>query len=339
MPDCSPLDVRRFSTRDVPADERFDAWVASSISCDYVAAYQSDIPFDVRCEHVLIGPLVLASRTWRHPNPSVSYEARRTAARLRADQRDFLSFSLQLDGSVALRSDAFACIKPAGELYVLDFGRAFERVIMPSTEISLSVPRDLLPAGAEPWHGRSLTRGMASLFGHYLSHLYQTLPRLTTRDIPNVTKATMHLLTATLQPGRDAQVAAQVPVQNVLKDRVQRYIDAHLLQPDLTADRICRDVGISRATLYRLFDHTDGIMREIRHRRLYRVHQVLSTPRRPRERIRDVALRHGFTDEKYFIRIFKAQFGYTPRDTFERRQHRDETDDPLSVQNKAREST
>ncbi|SFT71160.1 AraC-like ligand-binding domain-containing protein [Paraburkholderia aspalathi] len=324
MAELSRPDVHRFSTRDAPADERFDAWVASSTFCDFAAVYRSDIPFDAHREHVQIGPFVLARRTWRHPDASVSYDARRTAARIRADQRDVLSFSLQLNGSVALRSDGFASIKPPGELYVLDFGRVFERVITPGSEISLSVPRDLCPADADPWHGRSLTRGMASLFGHYLSHLYHTLPRLTARDLPHVAQATMHLLTATLLPGRDALIAANEPIQNVLMERVQRYIDTHLLRPDLTVDLICRDIGISRATLYRLFDHTGGIMREIRHRRLYRVHQVLSTPGRPWERIRDVALRHGFIDEKYFMRIFKAQFGHTPREAFERRQRLDE---------------
>jgi len=317
----SALDVHRFSTRKAPVDERFDAWVASSTFCDFVTTYPSDIPFDAHREHVQIGPFVLARRTWQHPDASISYDARRTAARIRADQRDVLSFSLQLNGSVALRSDGFASIKPPGELYVLDFGRVFERVITPSSEISLSVPRDLCPADTDPWHGRSLTRGMASLFGHHLSHLHHTLPRLTARDLPHVAQATMHLLTATLLPGHDALIAAEEPIQTLLMERVQRYIDTHLLRPDLSADRICKDVGISRATLYRLFDHTGGIMREIRQRRLYRVHQILATPGRPWERIRDVALRHGFTDEKYFIRIFKAHFGYTPRETLERRQY------------------
>ncbi|MDE1010830.1 MAG: helix-turn-helix domain-containing protein [Paraburkholderia fungorum] len=319
MHELSAPAVHRFSTRNAPVDERFDAWAASSTLCDFVTAYPSDIPFDAHREHVLLGPVVLARRTWQHPDPSVSYDAKRTAARIRADQRDFLSFSLQLNGSVALRSDAIASIKPPGELYVLDFASVFERAITPGSELSLSVPRDLLPADAAPWHGRSLTRGMASLFGHHLSHLYHTLPRLTAYDVPHVVQATLHLLTATLRPGRDALIAAEVPIQNALMDRVQRYIDTHLLRPDLSADRICRDVGISRATLYRLFDHTGGIMREIRQRRLYRVHQILATPGRPWERIRDVALRHGFTDEKYFIRIFKAHFGYTPGETLERR--------------------
>ncbi|MFM0731431.1 helix-turn-helix domain-containing protein [Paraburkholderia sediminicola] len=334
MRELSAPNVHRFSTRDAPADERFDAWVASSTLCDFVVAYQSDLPFDAHREHVLIGPIVLARRTWRHPDPSVSYDAKRTAARIRADQRDVLSFSLQLSGSVALRSDAFASIKPPGELYVLDFASVFERAITPGSEISLSVPRDMLPAGADSEHGRSLTRGMASLFTHYLSQLYHALPRLTARDLPYVAQATMQLLTATLQPGRDTLIAADEPIQNALMDRVQRYIDTHLLQPDLSADRICRDVGISRATLYRLFDHTGGIMREIRHRRLYRVHQVLSTPGRSWERLRDVASRHGFVDEKYFIRIFKAHFGYTPRETFERGQRQGETGDPLVMPKK-----
>lgn len=46
-------------------------------------------------------------------------------------------------------------------------------------------------------------------------------------------------------------------------------------------------------------------------------HQALSTTRDRPEKIRTIAQRFGFTDEKYFSRIFKARFGYSPSETFE----------------------
>lgn len=42
-------------------------------------------------------------------------------------------------------------------------------------------------------------------------------------------------------------------------------------------------------------------------------------------RYADIAWRHGFTDEKYFYRIFKAEFGHTPRETVEQFRQRRET--------------
>lgn len=331
MHEPSRLTVHRFSTRDVPVGERFDAWAANSFLCDFVAAYASDLPFDAQREHTRLGPLLLARRTWTHPDPAISYDARRTPARIRADQRDFLSFSMQLRGSVALRSDGFAHRKRRGDLYVLDFATPFDREITPGGEISLTVPRDLLPTGSPIRHGDSLAGGMASLFGHYLSHLDDLLPRLSTADLPHVIEATIQLLTATLQPRPSIPEQVCAPIRSALIDRVQRYIDTRLLDPELTPDTICRDVGISRAMLYRLFSHTGGIMREIRYRRLCRVHQILSNRDRPPERIRDIALRHGFTDDKYFIRVFKAQFGHPPSETIDHQEHHDRMSEPIFV--------
>ncbi|MFM0648599.1 helix-turn-helix domain-containing protein [Paraburkholderia bryophila] len=323
MSDLSRLSIRRFSTDSAPADERFDAWAAHSTYCDMATTYQSALPFDAHRERVSIGPLILAGRTWRHPDPSVAYDSKRTPARIRADQRDFHSFSLQMSGTAVLRSAASTTLKRPGDLYLLDFASPFERIITPGSEISLSVPREWLPADTGRLHGCSLTRGVGSLFSDYLTSLYNTLPQLTRRDVPHIVQATTALLKASLQPELDTLVAAQTPIRDLLLHRAQRYIDDHLLQPDLTPEKICRDVGLSRAMLYRLFESTGGVMREIRHRRLQRVYQVLSSPACPTECIREIAWRHGFTDEKYFYRIFRAEFGHTPRETLE--QQRRET--------------
>lgn len=322
MSEHQALRIRRFSTDSAPVGERFDAWAAHSTYCDMVTTYRSDLPFDAHRDNVSIGPLILAGRTWRHPDPSLAYDAKRTPARIRADQRDFHSFSLQICGTAALRSDASTAVKRPGDLYLLDFARPFERVITPGSEISLSVPRDWLPADTGKLHGASLTRGVGSLFGDYLMSLYNTLPQLTRHDVPHIVRATTELLKASLHPELDTLAAAQTPIRDLLLQRIRRYIDDHLLQPDLTPGSICRDVGLSRAMLYRLFESAGGVMREIRQKRLYRVHQVLSSPDRPEERIRDIAWRHGFTDEKYFYRIFKAEFGHTPRETVEQVRHR-----------------
>ncbi|WP_206608721.1 helix-turn-helix domain-containing protein, partial [Mycobacterium tuberculosis] len=76
-----------------------------------------------------------------------------------------------------------------------------------------------------------------------------------------------------------------------------------MLEPDLTPEKICRDVGLSRARLYQLFEADGGIMRQIRRRRLRHAHQMLSDPQRRHVRIAEIAWTHGFSDEKYFYRI------------------------------------
>jgi AraC-like DNA-binding protein len=96
-----------------------------------------------------------------------------------------------------------------------------------------------------------------------------------------------------------------------------RYIDTHLLNVDLTPDRICRDVGLSRAKLYQLFEGNGGVMRQIQRRRLRRAYQTLADPTRPHPHIAEIAWGHGFSNEKYFHRLFKTEFGHTPSETLE----------------------
>ncbi|WGS48501.1 helix-turn-helix domain-containing protein [Paraburkholderia sp. D15] len=317
MSEPHPLKLRRYSTETAPAGERFDAWAARSTYCDFVTTRRSDLPFNAQREYVSIGPLVLAMRTWRHPDPDVAYEAKRTAARIRADQSDFHSFTLQMSGTAALRSDRSTSVKQPGDLYLLDFANPFDRVITPGSEISLSVPRSLLPADTERLHGTSLTHGVGVLFGDYLASLYNAVPRLTLHDVPHIVHATTQFLKTSLHPELDLLAATDTPTRDLLLRRIQRYIDDHLLQTDLTPAKICKDVGLSRAMLYRLFDSAGGVMRHIRQRRLQHIHQLLSAPDRRKERISDIARRHGFSDEKYFCRVFKAEFGHTPRETVE----------------------
>ncbi|WP_395322688.1 helix-turn-helix domain-containing protein [Variovorax sp. UC74_104] len=60
-------------------------------------------------------------------------------------------------------------------------------------------------------------------------------------------------------------------------------------------------------------------MRQIRRRRLRHAYHVLSDPQRQDVRIAEIAWSHGFSDEKYFYRLFKAEFGHTPKETLQRR--------------------
>lgn len=181
--------------------------------------------------------------------------------------------------------------------------------------ISLAVPRHLLPSQTARLHGHALTSGAARLFSDYLLSLFRNLPSLRTEDIPNVVQSTLLLLAAAIAPTTDALHAASGLIHHALLERIQRYIDTHLLEPDLTPERICRAVGLSRAKLYQLFEGEGGVMRQIKQKRLRHAYRTLADPRQSRIGIAQVAWAHGFTDVKHFHRSFKAEFGHTPKET------------------------
>jgi hypothetical protein len=48
-------------------------------------------------------------------------------------------------------------------------------------------------------------------------------------------------------------------IRPISMDRVKAYLDAHLSLPALGPEDICWDLGISRATLYRMFASLGGV--------------------------------------------------------------------------------
>ncbi|MDN7445002.1 helix-turn-helix transcriptional regulator [Burkholderia cepacia] len=161
------------------------------------------------------------------------------------------------------------------------------------------VPRYLLPSHAAQAHGQTLTSGVGRLLGDHMLSLFRNLPNLRTHEIPSIVQSMLLLLAAAVAPTAQALHDARGPIDGALAERVRRYI------------------GVSRARLYQLFKEDGGVMRQITRRRLRHAYHVLGDPQRRHQRIAEIAWAHGFPDEKYFHRLFKAEFGHTPKETLE----------------------
>ncbi|WP_323120047.1 AraC family transcriptional regulator [Burkholderia alba] len=313
------LDLFHFSTRDAPAGEKLDAWASLSQVVDFSREDDGSAPFEARYDGASVGPMFVGGRTWYDPTGRSRYRAKRDTKRLR-DGADFYYFTYQATSTVAWRTDAGEGRKQPFELYMTDAAQSIECLGRMGHAVSLIVPRETLPATTEALHGQTLANAAGILLRDYLQSLFTNLSRMTVDDLPHVVEATTHLLLASVAPSQDHLKQADKQICDLLVERVGRYIDGCVLDADLGIERICRDVGLSRAKLYQLFESTDGVMREIRRRRLTLAHRTLSGPMQGLRKIKDIALSHGFRDEKYFYKVFKAEFGYTPAEARERRQ-------------------
>ncbi|USJ27367.1 helix-turn-helix domain-containing protein [Ensifer adhaerens] len=94
----------------------------------------------------------------------------------------------------------------------------------------------------------------------------------------------------------------------MLLSHAKRYIEARLDASTLNIDAICNIVGVSRRTLYRLFETEGGVVHYIQSRRLERIRSILANPRDVR-RISDIAADFGFLRGDHFARAFKQQYG------------------------------
>lgn len=90
------------------------------------------------------------------------------------------------------------------------------------------------------------------------------------------------------------------------------YINRHLTDTDLTAERIADALFISRRRLYQLFDDKEGIAGRIRRFRIERAQELLADPTHVRCGIAELARQCGFVSATHFSRTFRKVTGLTP---------------------------
>ncbi|MGH8921422.1 MAG: helix-turn-helix domain-containing protein, partial [Actinomycetes bacterium] len=106
----------------------------------------------------------------------------------------------------------------------------------------------------------------------------------------------------------EAELAAARRVQT------RKFIAAHLADPDLGPDTVAAALHISRRSLYAALGAGDGgIAAQIRRARLAAARAILADPadRRP---IADIAAQVGLTNPAHFSRLFRRQYGGSPRE-------------------------
>lgn len=108
----------------------------------------------------------------------------------------------------------------------------------------------------------------------------------------------------------------RVRAREALKDLISRHIECHLPSPDLSTSSLLREFGVSRATLYRMFEAEGGVRNHIATRRLYRAVSDLSRRPHVRGKIHEVAERWGFTSDANFSRSVRRLFGTPPGNLF-----------------------
>lgn len=105
----------------------------------------------------------------------------------------------------------------------------------------------------------------------------------------------------------------------VQRAAIDRFIEDNLSRLDLAAEVIVPEFGVSRATLYRLFEDEGGVRKYIVDRRLFRALLDISDGGRRRGNIQQAAKRWGFSSAANFNRSVRQVFGGTPGALFRAR--------------------
>lgn len=295
-----------FSTAAVEREHQFEAWL--TIMRPLVAMEPHtprDKGFEAKSLAWDMGALALTHTVM----PALDF--RRDTLRLRADAVDHWLLVAPRRG--AMRSEAGHKVG-AGLCYV----RSMHQVSAGSTTdfdaVALVVPRDFCPAGAQgldALHERHVASQLGGLLADYLHSLQRQLPELSAEHLPAVVTATRAMLIACTAPGRDTLAEAMPALQATQMERAKRLIRQNLLSSRLSVRELCRQLGMSRTALYRLFEPMGGVVQYIRAARLQDAHRVLSSGMDMRP-IHEIAAERGFLEPSEFSRAFKRQFGYSP---------------------------
>ncbi len=209
----------------------------------------------------------------------------------------------------------------AGDILVSDLAQ--DTVIQTSDfeNLSLVVPRALISGNlAKPDHQHQRVipgdQPVAQLFKQMILVVFRNAPKMTIKDGMLSTSPLLRMTEGLLNSGDGVSVPEVdgSAVDQALLVGVKRFIEDHLADPALRPETIVARVGISRSSLYRLFEPLGGVASYIRTRRLRRSVRDLLDPGMERRRIYEIAYAWGFQRESDYARVFRREFGLTPRE-------------------------
>ena len=222
-------------------------------------------------------------------------------------------------GSASLVSDGVPLESNTGAITLLDYGRPFTSLHTNNECHSFFVPYDAIgyrPSDAPHALVYAAQSRMGQLIGAEMDNLLSLLSlnpsHVSSEDVARFVSC----VEVAMSPTTASPTACQ-RVRDCLKRSIQKFVEHRLQSPDLSTTLILQNFGVSRASLYRLFDEDDGVRTYINRRRLVRAVTDLAHAPQQRGHIHTVSERWGFTSDASFNRMVKRTFGVAPGSLFE----------------------
>jgi AraC-like DNA-binding protein len=290
-----------FTTKDLPIRAAFDA---------YHALYAAGA--DPLMEDADFHATMTSHRFFRmiiHDRQLHAVRHLREAPRVRHDGFSHFTATVCLGGTVhSSGNDGFRQLR-SGEVLLLDMSRPMATRLENAHILTVAIGREIVESAigeARRAHGRILDRATAAPLVRYLTDL--TTGRhvdVTTRDpVQDVADLLGHMLDPL------ASDAAQ-GLRGRRLFAARRMIEADLDNPRLDAAWLAGRLGLSRATLYRLFEPFGGVGQYLLHRRILRLRRLLAE-RDQRASFEVLASQAGFLSESHASRVFLNRFHYRP---------------------------
>jgi AraC-like DNA-binding protein len=233
---------------------------------------------------------------------------RRDAERVRRTAFDHFTLTLVLDGRLEIDADGRCGVLGPGQIALVDTTRPARNAVHGEI-LTFSIPRELVAEGrprAAELHGHVLSAEQAAPLATRMAELWDRAADGV--DAAHDVEALRQALQAVLEAGEHQRGAAARDDEAVRRDRVRAIVETNLLS-DMPPEQVAASAGLSRATLYRVFEPLGTLTAWRQGRRLWRLrHELASSP----ETIADAAMASGFEDPSYATARFARTVGVTP---------------------------
>lgn len=304
----------RFDVQDIDENMRYEVW-ADSISCIFDVDTEKELrqsdAFVAAIEAFRFDDFMLANTT------TVETDWWRTPFHVARDGLDHYMIQLFLRGGMRWQSQRGSGEVNTGDLIVFDMAEEMQSHTSDFNHISLILPRArLAPLLKNPdgQHMRCLRKGtpIAELLSDYMILLDRNLPGLNYNQLRPLLPSVLSMVAVCLNDADDPDQSMTLLRHWRVKHQIKNMIAMSLSDQKLSPNRICDELDVSRSNLYRLFEEEGGVKNFIRQQRLKRSLNILM--RDSKVMVSQIADECGFSSPSDFCRVFRNQYGVSPRD-------------------------
>ncbi|MEG3619479.1 helix-turn-helix domain-containing protein [Magnetovibrio sp. PR-2] len=312
-----------FSTRDAPEKNQPQVWrdAISTLFDVELDATNTEDGFDASLTSYLLDEQIVFTRC-----DSMAQKFLRGSLRVAQDGLDYYLIQTHLSGTQNICRGNTLTIAEPGDLLVMDLADHHLAETSDFTNLTYIVPRHMLAPllnSPDTQQGRVLKAGspLVTLAVEYMKTMNRVANTISSEDAAMTISSTLSLLASALNGSPDTVKDGISNLSHSTLMRAKLEIENNLQDADLTITTLCAKLGLSRATLFRLFKPYGGVKAYIQDRRLKRCAKDLISPSLNERRIFEIAYSWGFASEAHFSRAFKSKFGMTPGEAREAPNH------------------
>lgn len=249
---------------------------------------------------------------WLHLADFTAQRWERDAAMIAAHDPGMFNVAATVVGSASGRFGERPLLSGPGSVHFMDLSQESQHESSASRMLLISIPRGRATGvglDVAALHGVVRRSAAGDMLVAHLLRLFETIDSYRIGDASLLARTVVDMVALTAQsaaPESAGEIRRAAAAQGA-----REMIDAQLESPRLTIARLCRDLGISRTTLHRLFAEEGGVQAYIRNSRLAVIQKRLSDPD-DHTSIAELADWYNFSDAAHLTRSFRHRFNIAP---------------------------